>query len=43
MENIKHWVELSSGDNNIVTVIFDLLKQVAKMGKAIADLIGLVK
>ncbi|CAB0525492.1 hypothetical protein [Corynebacterium diphtheriae] len=43
MENINHWVELSSGKDSIVTVIFGLLKDIAKMGKAIADLIGLAK
>ncbi|CAB0520961.1 hypothetical protein CIP107503_01875 [Corynebacterium diphtheriae] len=43
MQNIENWVALSTDENSIVTVIFDLLKQVAKMGKAIADLIGLAK
>lgn len=43
MENIENWVALSTDDNSIVTVILGLLKDIAKMGKAIADLIGLVK
>ncbi|CAB0710407.1 hypothetical protein [Corynebacterium diphtheriae] len=43
MENINNWVALSSGDKGIVNVIFGLLKNVATLGKAIADLIGLVK
>ncbi|AEX81882.1 hypothetical protein ACDL62_04340 [Corynebacterium diphtheriae] len=43
IQNIHNWVELSSGPHSIVTVIFGLLKDIAKMGKAIADLIGLVK
>ncbi|MHC9562249.1 hypothetical protein ACQX4I_05045 [Corynebacterium diphtheriae] len=43
MANIENWVQLSSGKDGIVTVIFDLLKQIAKMSKAIAELIGLAK
>ncbi|CAB0665194.1 hypothetical protein CIP107582_02042 [Corynebacterium diphtheriae] len=43
MENINHWVALSTGEGNIVTTIFKLLKDIANMGKAIAELIGLAK